>query len=201
MKIIGITTSVNYSDYLAASIGSVVDAVDFLYVVTQFGDTACDVAAGAGAVPLVYDGWQDGGACFNKSGAVRHGQSHAHSAHPDAWYLLVDADIILPGECRGIIERHATDEEAVYGCFRDDYYTQASLDADRPNKSHDIPLAGYFQLYRRSLLYPSRSDTAAECDLAFVKQFDARNILPMRVRHLGPENTNWTGRRSPRWPT
>lgn len=199
MKLIATTTALNYADYLSASIASVVSEVDCLYVVTEFGDPAVDVASRHGAIPVLYDGWRDGGAGFNKSGAIRHAQSHAYAEHSDAWYLLIDADIVLPAGTRSLIERAATDEAALYCAERDDFHTASSLQARVPDAKHTIAVAGYFQLYRRHLLYAEHSHSAERCDLDFAAKFDRRVILPLAVAHLGKDNVNWRGRTSPQW--
>lgn len=199
MEIVGITTAVNYDDYLSETIGGLVRETDRMYVVTRFGDRACDVATSAGATAMLFDDWERDGASFNKSGALFHAQKHVHAEHPDSWYLIVDADIVLPVGARGLIESCRINEDAIYGAYRSDFYTPDSVAGWMPDKRHDLPLSGYFQLYKKHLMYPPFSKSAERCDMEFLFQFPERRLLPLTVAHLGRENVNWNGRRSPRW--
>jgi hypothetical protein len=199
MQLIAITTSVNYTDYLAWCLESLSRVADGVCVVTEEHDSAIDACHRYGATAIVYDGWDNKGAAFNKSGAIRHAQEKIHAAHPDAWYLLVDADVVMNGDARAIIEEHATDADALYSARRVDYHTVEELRAGEPTKTYGSLFAGYFQLYRRHVLYPEWSRSAEGCDLAFVRQFASCSMLPMVVGHLGREQVNWEGRRSPAW--
>jgi hypothetical protein len=197
--LISITTSVDYADYLPHCLHCLVGVVDSSCVVTTESDASIDVADRYGATPLIYDGWHDNGAAFNKAGAVRFAQEHLYAAYPDAWYLLIDADTMVPKDAREIIERHATDPDTLYGARRVDFHTPDRLIESRPNKAYASMFAGFFQLYRRHVLYPEWSRSAEACDLAFASQFTSCVVLPMTVGHCGQEAINWEGRRSPLW--
>jgi hypothetical protein len=197
--IVAITTSVNYADYLQHCLHSLSQVVDSAIVVTKAHDASFEVARRYGATPMLFDGWHDRDAAFNKAGAVRFAQEKAYAARPDAWYLVVDADIVMPTNAREVIERHATDAETLYGASRADFHTFEELQAGTPTKTHGSPFAGFFQLYRRHALYPEWSHSAEACDLAFAKQFASCVMLPMTVGHCGMEAVNWEGRRSPLW--
>jgi glycosyltransferase involved in cell wall biosynthesis len=201
MTIVAITTSVNYADYLPQCLHSLALAsvVDSAIVVTKDHDASLEVAIRYGATPVLFDGWHDRDAVFNKAGAVRFGQQQAYAAEPDAWYLVVDADIVMPKNAREVIERHATDAETLYGASRADFHTHAELKAGTPTKAYAGIFAGFFQLYRQHVLYPEWSHSAEACDLAFAKQFASCVMLPMTVGHCGVERVNWEGRRSPLW--
>lgn len=201
MQLIAITTSVNYTDYLVWCLDSLSKVADGVAVVTEHNDSALALCCRSGATPIVYDGWRTEGAVFNKGGAVRYAQEKVHAAHPDAWYLLIDADVVLPEDARSIIESHATDEEALYSARRVDFHTLADAKAGMPTKVYESIFAGFCQLYRRHVLYPEWSRSAERCDLEFAKQFESCRILPMTVGHLGREQINWEGRRSPVWGT
>jgi hypothetical protein len=198
-KLIAITTSVNYADYLAWCLESLARVADGICVVTEAHDASVDVARRAGVTPLVYDGWCSDGAALNKAGAVRFAQEQVHEAHPDAWYLLIDADIVLGRDAREVIEAHATDEAALYSARRVDFHSVEALRAGTPSKTYGSMFAGYFQLYRRHLVYPGWSHSAEACDLVFASRFASCAMLPMVVGHLGREQVNWEGRRSPVW--
>jgi hypothetical protein len=197
--IVAIITSVNYADYLPHCLHALSHAVDSAIVVTKAHDASFEVARRYGAMPLLFDGWHDRDAVFNKSGAVRCGQQKAYDIAPDAWYLVVDADILMPTNAREVIEQHATDADTLYGASRADFHTFAELEAGKPTKTYGSPFAGFFQLYRRHALYPEWSRSAEACDLAFARQFASCVMLPMTVGHCGAEKVNWEGRRSPLW--
>lgn len=199
MELIAITTSVNYTDYLVHCLDSLSRVVDGVCVVTQDHDSAIDACSRSCATALRFGGWRDGGAAFNKAGAIRFAQERVHEAHPDAWYLLVDADVVMQDNARAIIEENATDTESLYSARRVDFHTAAELSEGKPTKTYGSIFAGYFQLYRRHVLYPEWSRSAEACDLAFVRQFASCSVLPLVVGHLGREQVNWEGRRSPAW--
>ena len=100
---------------------------------------------------------------------------------------------------REIIEQDATNPETLYGARRVDFHTPERLADGRPNKAYASMFAGFFQLYRRHVLYPEWSRTAELCDLSFAQQFASCVVLPMTVGHCGVEAVNWEGRRSPLW--
>lgn len=199
MQLIAITSSVNYTDYLVWCLESLAHVVDGVVVVTQQHDSAIGACLRHNATPLVYDGWHDNGAKFNKSGAVRFAQEKIHAAYPDAWYLLIDADIVMQQDARATIEQHATDADTLYSARRVDFHTVEELRAGTPTSVYAAMFAGYWQLYRRHVLYPEWSRSAEACDLEFASQFASCSMLPLVVGHLGREAVNWEGRRSPVW--
>jgi hypothetical protein len=199
MTIVAIITSVNYADYLPPCLHSLANVVDSAIVVTKAHDASFEVAIRYGATPMLFDGWHDRDAAFNKAGAVRFAQEQVYANEPDAWYLVVDADIVMPTNAREVIEQHATDAETLYGASRADFHTFEELQAGKPSKTYAGIFAGFFQLYRRHALYPEWSHSAEACDLAFAKQFASCVMLPMTVGHCGVERVNWEGRRSPLW--
>jgi hypothetical protein len=199
MNIIAITASVNYSDYLGFCLNSLAHVVDSAVVVTDQHDSAIEVARKYGAASLVYDGWQKNGAKFNKAGAIRYAQEKIHATYPDAWYLVIDADIVMEQKTRQVIEEHVTDEASLYSTRRIEFHTQAELRSGKPTKTYGGMFVGCWQLYRRHVLYPEWSRSAEGCDLAFAAQFASARVLPMVVGHCGKEAVNWEGRCSPMW--
>jgi len=197
--LIAITTSVDYADYLPHCLHCLLGHTDLTLVVTADSDASIDVAERYMAQPLIYDGWHANGAAFNKSGAVRFAQQLMYADHPDAWYLLIDADTMVPKNCREIVDSNATNPEALYGARRVDFHTPDRLQAMRPTKAYGSMFAGFFQLYRRHVLYPEWSRSAEACDLSFAGQFSTCVMLPITVGHCGQEAVNWEGRRSPLW--
>ena len=199
MHLLAITTSVNYSDYLRWCLESLARVVDGVCVVTDVNDSAIALCETFKATPLVYDGWHAGGARFNKAGAIRFAQEKIYAAYPDSWYLLIDADIVMEQDARATIEEHATDAETLYSARRVDFHTLDALKAGEPTSVYGSMFAGYWQLYRRHVLYPEWSRTAESCDLVFASQFASCEMLPLTVGHCGREQINWEGRRSPIW--
>jgi hypothetical protein len=199
VTIIAITTSVNYADFLPHCLHCLAGHVAGCCVVTAINDASIAVAENYGATPLIYEGWHDNGAAFNKSGAIRYAQQRIYEAYPDAWYLLIDADTMVPTNAREIIEQHATDPESLYGASRVDFFTTDALLKSEPDATYGEMFAGFFQLYRRQVLYPEWSRAAEACDLEFAQQFDSCRMLPMTVGHCGRPGINWEGRRSPLW--
>jgi hypothetical protein len=197
--IVAITTSVNYADYLQHCLYSLSRVVDSAIVVTKDHDASFEVARRHDATPVVFEGWHDRGASFNKAGALRFGQQQAYAVEPDAWYLVVDADIVMPPNAREVIARYATEGDALYGASRADFHTFEAFCAGKPTKSYGSMFAGFFQLYRKKVFYPEWSRSAEACDLEFAKQFSSCSVLPMTVGHCGVESVNWEGRRSPLW--
>lgn len=199
LNVVAIATSVNYSDYLRFCLASLQYAGIQAYVITEQYDSAIEMAGRFGATAVVFDGWRSGGALFNKAGAIRHAQELVHKDHPDAWYLIVDADIVMERDARQIINEHVSDESAIYSTRRIDFCTQADLLAGKAAKTYGGMFSGFWQLYRRHVLYPEWSRTAEGCDLTFAAQFQSARVLPMVVAHCGKEGVNWEGRRSPMW--
>jgi GT2 family glycosyltransferase len=199
MDIYAITTSVNYADYLVHCLHCIAGQVQGVCVVTAVNDASIAVAERYGATPLVFDGWHDRGAAFNKAGAVRFAQEKIHTAYPDAWYLLIDADTMLPLNARETLDKQTLDPDTLYGATRVDFHKPESLKSSEPDATYGEMFAGYFQLYRRHVLYPEWSRSAEACDHDFAKQFTSCVNLPMTVGHCGVPGVNWEGRRSPLW--
>ena len=199
MQIVSFTTSVNYTDYLDWCLRSLSRVVDKIFVVTERHDSAFDACQRYDAIALPFDKWHENGAVFNKAGAVRYVQELLYREYPEAWYLAIDADVVMGENARRIIEQGAQDPAAIYSARRVDFHTMDALRSGTPSKVYGSMFAGYFQFYRRHLYYSEWSRSAEGCDLAFVRQFSACSILPLTVAHLGREQINWEGRKSPLW--
>lgn len=199
MNIIAITTSVDYADHLVWLLRTLRNWVQGVVVVTERGDASVEVCRMTNATPVLFDGWRERGATFNRCGAIRHAQQLVHEAYPDSWYLIVDADIMLLENAPKVIAAHATDESAIYCARRAEFHTVDDLVRGVPNKTYGCIGAGYFQLYKQHLLYPEWSATAEGGDLLFAKQFPSLRMLPLTVGHCGREGVNWGGRCSPLW--
>lgn len=205
-----ITTCVGYDDYLRHTLPHTLRFAREVFLVTEAGDPAAEAAgdlddpraAGAEADPraavtvLITDAFRRDSASFNKSAALREAQDIAHAKYPDAWILLLDADIVVDPE----IGHGVDDVTALYGITRLDYATPEAW-ARGDGAPYHTPGAGYFQLYHASSgrVYPSSSPDASECDMAFYRSFSRHVLLGGAVAHLGTHTVNWQGRVSPPW--
>ena len=197
-----ITTCVGYDDFLRHTLPHTLRFAREVFLVTEPGDPAVEAwadprAAGDNRVTvLITDAFRRDSASFNKSAALREAQDIAHAKHPDAWILLLDADIVVDPE----IGHGVDDVTALYGITRLDYATPEAW-ARGDGSPYHTPGAGYFQLYHASSgrVYPSSSPDASECDMAFYRSFSRHVLLGGAVAHLGTHTVNWRGRVSPPW--
>jgi hypothetical protein len=199
MHIVGLVVSVDYADYLSVTIPEMVKVVDKLYVMTAENDRSREIAEKYGAIPILWKDWKIDGAHFNKSGAINYAQSVVYDKHPESWYLILDADILLPDNTREIIEKHSTNEKALYSVKRQDYHTIGSFEQDDHDIVYQFDWAGFFQLYKDKQYYPEFSMDASGCDIVFLHLFIERSFLPLTVKHIGVSATNWKGRVSDPW--
>jgi hypothetical protein len=200
MDIVSLTVAVNYHGELAATCSHLVKQCDASYVITSPDDFETErIAVDAGATVVSYHGFHDRGAKFNKSGAIRTAQIAARSRHPGAWILITDADILVPANLREIILSQSLNRATLYGMKRLDYNTPEDFAAGRVSLEYPHDFAGYFQLYRREMLYAAWSDTAGKCDWRFKRLFRQRVLLPGVCHHLGFKSKNWEGRTTPEW--
>lgn len=214
MRLIGITVCVNYTDYLSHTIESVLATVDEHHIITSPQDIETINFCSDKSVKLKkYYGFHKRApnmlpARFNKAGAIRELQSELYLKHglcylgeeseSDTWFLLIDADILLPDNARKVIEDQAKNMHTLYGAKRVDYATREQfLRGVGTSYRHDY--AGYFQLYNRPFHYPDYSSNCGRCDVIFYKQFRKRKVLDMTVSHLGQDHVNWNGRVSSVW--
>jgi hypothetical protein len=199
--IVGMIVAVNYHGELRQSLPSVVSQCDAVYIATSPEDAKTQaIIAENKATPILLDTWYARGAAFNKSGAVHHMQRLAYACHPNAWHLLLDADIVLPADCRANVMQLLPIPDTLFGMRRLDYETPEAFAADRPSFEYDKPHAGYFQLYcRKASFYAPWSHDASRCDWDFRKLFRRRVLVPGFAKHLGIKRQNWGGRTTPEW--
>lgn len=208
MQIVGVCVCVDYADFLAETLPRSAAALDRVYVVTCASDeetiALCSQHASAVEVLLSEDLHKDN-AAFNKAALVRAGQCIAHERHPDAWVIVLDADILLPEDFRGLVEAAGAEEDptALYGCQRHDFHSREELAADTPSLKFPEKFShcGYFQMYHdKSKLYPESSHNCGACDEQFASAFPVKKLLPkLNVSHMGLNSKNWNGRTTPRW--
>lgn len=198
MNVIGLTISVNYSDYLEQTIKHNRELFDKYYIGTIREDTATlALAQKYDAHTLCYDELlKANGAVFNKSGILHHLQIMAHTAHKSHWMLVHDSDCII---C--LDKSEVVDNNKLYGALRLNYPTYNDYTNSRSyryfNHGH-----GYFQLYyQKNYIYDNWSYDCGYCDIGFKSLWKTNYELlqSSSVEHLGPAYINWQGRKTPTW--
>lgn len=202
LTITAVTTSVGYADIQRHTLPSLCAFADRVIVVTAPGDPAVDLARKCGAEVITSVDPHARGAKFNKSAMVRAGQMAAGTS-PDDWTLIVDADVLIDPAQRYAARIHIRDRSPLYTCRRHTIRTPEDFRDGRYESSDSTVGLGYFQLYNPDgackPLYDEWSHGADACDMTFKAKFPALIVLPFSVFHLGPTETNWFGRKSPRW--
>ena len=109
----------------------------------------------------------------------------------------------LYGSVRHMAKQQADYRKLCPDSLKVDWSKLASLPVQK-----EVAGCGFFQLYRRRILYPSYWPDAAGCDTTFVEYFTAGGktafgsviTLPeVRCVHLGLPFVNWKGRKSEVW--
>jgi hypothetical protein len=199
IEIAAIVVAVNYDGELQVTLPHLRRQVDHVYVVTDGSATTTAIAEANDAKVLVTALWQANGAAFNKSGALRLAQLWVRQTHPNAWQLIVDADIVVPGNVRSVAASLPPDDDTLYVAHRVDYHDDAAVASGVPTQGYPDWPAGFFHLYKSHRLYAEWSHSAEKCDLDFAATFPRVAMLPITVAHLGKSGDNWQGRVSPAW--
>jgi hypothetical protein len=201
-KIIAITVSVYYDDYLSYCLSNS-KLLDHWYIIVDPDDHPThNLLCGYSNITMVPFNFQSDGAIFNKSGGIHKVQKMVHVKYPEAWILLLDSDIILPHNIRNILSNINLDQSFLYGAERLFYKTPEQLEKDTPVGIRTLRGCwGYFHLYYdKTKLCWEMSKDASEYDKYFRISFAERvQMLPFKVKHLGDERRNWKGRRTPRF--
>ncbi len=205
--LVGVTISVNYDDYLAESLRANKSAFDVFYVITSEDDIdTIGVAVENKVQLLISDKVHAEGARFNKSGLLHDAQKYIHSTHPDAWIVIMDADILLPPLFRESLDLDKMDKKLIYGLERYQYHTKEDFleqkNCYRFDIDSDIGCAGYFQMYYdKTKFYETWSDTAQGGDFKFAESFPGRAPAceDKALVHIGIPVANWSGRKTARW--
>ena len=207
MELVGVTISVNYADFLAESLRANRGVFDAFYVVTTEADEeTIGVAVDNHAGLLISEKVHANGAHFNKSGLLHDAQKYIHQKHPDAWIVILDADILLPPLFRQSLQIEKLDKTLIYGLERYQYHTKTDFleqkNCFRFEIDSDVGCAGYFQMYfDKSKYYESWSNTAEGGDFKFAESFVGRAaaLEDKALIHLGIPVANWSGRKTARW--
>ena len=219
---------VGYDDFLALTLPRNLAVLDSVTVVTDPQDVAtAALATKLGAEVFPTEAWRRGGP-LNKAAALNDWISRATTYDPEQWLLVMDADIMLfhplakeipHVDARGLysLRRRLCESPGLFNDFLAGgiEFSEFPLDLAPVGNGkawESVPtaktaaLAGYLHLWcpmraAGRLRYPT-TGTAEAYDLGFALSFpeELRNELSCgEVLHLGPTQTNWSGRRSPRW--
>lgn len=200
VEIAAIVVAVDYDGELEVTLPHLRRVADHVYVVTKDdADETRRIVEASGCNVLTTDVWHERGAAFNKSGALRLAQLYVQQTHPDAWQLILDADIVVPPNVRNVVASLPRDDDRLYVARRVDFHDNAAIDSGRPSHEYPPIAAGFFHLHRTRRLYADWSESAQQCDLDFAGTFAEVVIAPLVVFHLGRDGQNWRGRVTPAW--
>lgn len=201
----GLVVCVDYDDYLGITLPANMRHLIECVVVTSPTDerTRAVAASVPGARLFMTDAFTRGGRRFNKGAAI---EEAFDALGRDGWILVWDADTILP---QSLTLVPVMDPSRLYGAKR---RLCGSDEVPPESKWRDWPVSreagwpGYFQLFHGSALHDVRpwygvvSDHAGIGDAYFQNHWpvEKKGWLPVEVLHLGPRDTNWHGRASPR---
>lgn len=115
-KLEGVIVCVNYSDFLAASLPHNKGHFNKLVVVTDTKDlktkNVCDTYD---VMCIQTDVFYENGFVINKAAGINEGLKHLDK---DGWVLHLDADIVMIGPIRDILNSASLNPEYIYGCDR-----------------------------------------------------------------------------------
>ena len=207
MNITAITVSVNYSDYLKLSLEVNHKFFKKWYIITSADDLQTqNLCNNYSNVEVIIFNFKSYGK-FNKGGALQYAQQIAHKKTPENLFLIIDSDIILPKSFAQEIQKLNIQENSIYGTIRrmvpsiQDYLNSDLQQFECQSwqrtygKYCHVPL-GFFQLYKTQHYY-TKSNNAANCDHIFSHCFEHKVLISIIVDHIGPQGTNWNGRKSP----
>lgn len=205
MDIVAITICVNYSDILQHTLIQNAKFFKHWYIVSSPEDdkTALLVSTRKKEYPnltlLLFTGFYQKGASFDKGSALKFGQTHVYKKHANEnnAILILDADIYINDHFQEKIPKQIQINTLYGPKERLDYW---KLDDFRHNKyphiyTHSKEFVGFFQLYSQEpkRFYESWND-CGECDLVFRDLFENKKYLDISVRHLGNDGVHWKGR-------
>ncbi|EDY21076.1 hypothetical protein CfE428DRAFT_1369 [Chthoniobacter flavus Ellin428] len=204
----GVTTCVNYADFLDVTLSENLHHFNEFVVVTTPDDLATqNVCSKHGVICVETNVFSKDGTHFaaGKSHAINLGLSHLKQT---GWLLHLDADIALPDRFRAMLDKAALDPTCLHGADRlevrsHDRWAQVQGDEGyarqyryrfllsapelplSPRFVHDVhgfcPL-GYFQLWHSSQRrqYPYNQGGREQTDVLFATQWEPedRRILP-----------------------
>jgi len=201
----GLVVCVDYDDYLRHTLRRNARHMTEILVVTSQSDTRTHEVVRSIPSARCYktDAFTRGQKRFNKGAAI---EEAFEVLGRDGWILVWDADIVLPSS----LNLPPLAPSMLYGARRriskDSTLWPEQEWRERCPLSREAGLPGFFQLFHGSALYDVRpwygteSNHAGIGDAKFQNHWpsERKQVLPLEVLHLGPRDTNWFGRASPR---
>jgi hypothetical protein len=200
--LIGITVSVNFSDYLERILSHNQQFFEKWFIVTEETDRkTIDLVAQSGYsnIELLFYDFKTSGATFNKGGGQRCAQKIVHAQYPGHPVLMLDSDILLPYNFADIMNGVQLEPDTLYAPEnRKIYNTLENFEQDKVDRLGPAPFIGFFQLYLADNKYFYRqSMNCYVCDDDVRDRFMNKvRINGLVVKHLGPISTYGNGRES-----
>lgn len=199
----GLTISVGYTDYLSQIVTNR-SQLDRWLIVTSYRDKGTiSMCRREGLEFVESDIFYRNGATFNKRAALNLGLELLSDS---GWVAVIDSDILLPPDFRGVVNEIGLEQGMLYGARRWVCSSREEFDKAKSSPvwcpSHRSEgILGYLQIFSLSAKpnrFEAESEDASCYDMAFSDSFaqEKRKILPSCVLHLGPIATNWQGRKS-----
>jgi hypothetical protein len=185
---------------------------DCIYLITQEDDVeTIEFCKQFSNVKVLFYDFKNNNKSFDKYGALNYGQNEMYREYPESWYLIMDADIILPNNIIDILLHGNLKADCLYGGIRNNLLKSSELlnkqqilknnyNYQYNNilwKSNTPPsIIGCFQLYKKHVFHSDTFDNAGFGDYDFgYKNFNLFcNIQNIVYFHLGSSGVNWNGK-------
>lgn len=203
-KIQALTVSVNYADFLACIVRNAKHFDSWLVVTEEGDDDTIAVCKQHGIDYMFSKRLREDGAIFHKAAALNEG---LETLDQDAWVIVLDSDILLPGDFRNRLDRQELDPECLYGlggrrvCTTfQEFAAVANHEPWADNLVHTTFVIGYFNLFhlgqKQNRYSEKHSKDASTYDVIFSDSFPVANrkYLPFACLHAGEASQNWGGR-------
>lgn len=200
--LIGITVSVNFSDYLERILSHNQQFFEKWFIVTEETDRKTIdlvVKSGYSNIELLFYDFKTSGASFNFGGGRLRAQKIVHKRYPGYPVLIFDSDILFPSNFADIMNGVQLEPDTLYAPEnREIYNTLENFEHDKVDRVGPAPFIGFFQLYLADDKYLYReSMNCYVCDELFRDRFSNKvQIDALSVKHLGPISTYGNGRDS-----
>jgi len=211
-SLVGVCVSYQYLDTLCYMLPANHIHFDKLYIITQHDDhETIDFCNKFPNVEVLYYSFKSQGKSFDKFGALNMGQQIMYENYPDAWYVNLDSDILLPNNLLQLLEN--LNPECIYGGIRNNVYQTSDLFLKRKilesKENREFPynnlrtikqilpfILGCFQLYQKKVFHRNTFDNASYGDVCFCRDnFQVLCILEnLHYFHLGFGSVNWSGK-------
>lgn len=195
-KIHAYTVCVNYADYLLMIVEQNKPFFSSWNIVTSLKDKATvEVCKAYGLNYIQTDAFYSKNKKFCK-GCGLNELKKIVPKEKDAWYLGLDADILLPEQLKPKLSN--LNPNKVYGCPRIITDNWDTLLNGEYKEGKDIPFLGYFQLIHynkyKDLIFLEHLD-ASMYDMRIRSKYIKDIIdLETQVVHFGPTSKYWKGR-------